>query len=86
MALKRKFRLEWGEKWLNEKTTQVKTKSREWEIVDAEIGTYEPVSRILFFEGGKDDDEAVRATTLYVRKALQMGGVVGSVEPDDGAL
>ena len=72
--MKRAFRLKWAQKMLDECTYSVRSELQEWQMVDTDIGTYEPVEMIIKHEGGKDSDAACRAAATYVKKAMQMGG------------
>ena len=81
---KAKFRLQWAEQTYNKVTITKHRKLQEWEQIDEEKGTHEPIARILHFEGGPNDEEAIIATTNYIKKAFAMKGQWPSWKPMTG--
>lgn len=74
VELKRQFRLRWAEETRAQNCKKVKVKREEWKQIDREMGTYEPLERIIWLEGGKEYASSVQAALIYVRKAVAMGG------------
>ena len=77
---KRRFRLQWAESTL-EKWTVTKSACEEWNQIDEETGTYEPLEKIIEHEGGMQSPSAVQAGLLYASKAMHMGGAWISWNP-----
>ena len=55
-------------------TTPARSKTESWQDVDTEYGTYEPLERIIYFEGGRHSEAACNAAMLYAQKAMRMKG------------
>ena len=49
-------------------------KIESWKRVDEDIGSYEPLERIVKFEGGRHSASAWQAAYNYVSKAMALGG------------
>jgi len=73
-ALKKAFRLKWAQTEY-EKITVKKTKLEEWKVVKGDIGTYEPLERVVYYEGGHHSASAWKAALNYVAKCLELGGM-----------
>ena len=71
--LREQFRLDFLLQLRDAKTTLKKSSLREYQSVDAEMGTYQPVERVCEMEGGKDSQRARLAAMLYCSKCLRLG-------------
>jgi hypothetical protein len=74
MALKKDFRKKWAECELEGLTVIKKSKLEEYQLIEEEIGTYEPLEMIVKYEGGHQSANAWRAAFAYARKAQLLGG------------
>ena len=70
---KKAFRVQWAKTQLDQVTT-VKQKLEKFQIVDEEIGTYEPLEMIAKYEGGKDSPSAWQAALNYASMCCKLGG------------
>eukprot|EP00974_Lingulodinium_polyedra_P052319 5033645-Lingulodinium_polyedra.AAC.1 len=61
MELKRAFRLKWAQTQYERSTVSVRRQEESWQQIDEDVGAYEPLERIIEFEGGVRSESAVRA-------------------------
>jgi hypothetical protein len=72
--LKKEFRLRWAAAELEGVTVVKKSKLESYQIVEAEMGTYQPLEMIVKAEGGRHSPTAWRAAYAYAEKAMKLGG------------
>lgn len=75
MAMKREFRLKWAQQELSTITTVKQTKLEQYQIVDEELGVYEPFDMVVKYEGGRKSPAAWRAAVNYCTKCMELGGM-----------
>ena len=83
--LRKQFRLKWAKKeWSRVRAEKLRIE-RHTEL-EAEIGTWLPVPRVVKEEGGYKSPAAVKAAMNYVRKAVAMGPAWAQVNPMTEAI
>lgn len=75
MQMKRDFRLKWAQQELASCTIVKQTKLEQYQIVDEELGTYEPFDMVVKHEGGRKSAAAWRAAVNYCEKCMELGGM-----------
>ena len=72
-AAKKEFRLNWLKEECGRCTIK-KTYLEAWQVVDEEHGVYEPLERIVWYEGGRESNTAWLAGLNYAAACAALGG------------
>ena len=74
VRLKREFRLRWAAAEAESCMITTQTQLQEYQKINTECGSYEPLDMIVKYEGGRRSRDAWEAAIRYAEKAMQLGG------------
>jgi hypothetical protein len=72
--MKKEFRMRWVQQELEGVSTVTESKLEEYQKIDAEMGTYQPLEMIVQSEGGRTWKTAWQAAINYATKCRLLGG------------
>lgn len=75
MQMKKEFRKRWAQQELEGCTTSRKSKLEEYQLVNEEMGVYEPFDMVVKHEGGRKSAAAWIAAKNYCEKCMELGGM-----------